>query len=175
MVGRHIKEAFRKVFIMDRNGETRVLPMLLTLLVIMALTLTSCATDGGSLQPDIPDSTYSDDTISATLQFPSGRRTVFVTITNTSDGIIEIDWPKASWKGNELIDSGDYRNPNAQLIPPSLLSPGSQVRKTLTLKSSVLFVSGKFYKHMPWVDNAKVGEFVFAYKTTDGEEHLYVL
>ncbi len=163
----------KEAFTMDRNGTPHVLPMLLTLLVIMALTLASCAT--GTSQPDVPDSTYSDDTISATLRFQRGNRTVFVTIANTSGEIIEVEWPKASWKGNVLISSLDDRNENAQPIPASPLAPGAQVRKTLTLKASVLFVSGKFYRHMPWAENAKIGEFVFAYKTADGEERLITL
>ena len=158
---------------MDRNGKSHVLPMLLTLLVVAALALTSCVT--GTSQPDVPDSTYSDGTISATLRFQRGNRTVFVTIANTSDGIVEVEWPKASWRGNVLISSMDDRNPNAQPIPASPLAPGAEVRKTLTLKASVLFVSGKFYRHMPWAENAKIGEFVFAYKTADGEERLFTL
>ena len=123
---------------------------------------------------EAPRLSYSNDDIIASVELEKGGKTVLVSITNNSDDIIELVWPKASWNGNLLIDESNYRMPDAQPAPSSPLSSGATTRKYLTLKNSALFVDGKFYKLMPWTGSVETGDFVFAY-AIDGAEHMFSL
>lgn len=160
---------------MNKHMKNVVVAALVILVSLATLTtFAGCTTSGRTSERDTPESTYADAIISAQLYFDRGDEYVIVDITNNSNQIIEIVWPKASWRGNYLIEYTNHRDANAQPIPASTLLPDARARRLLVSKNSAIFIGGKFYKLTKWVENARPGEFVFAY-AIDGNEQMFVL
>ncbi|MGE0074141.1 MAG: hypothetical protein AB7S52_02860 [Sphaerochaetaceae bacterium] len=149
--------------------------LVIGMVVIILAVATGCASfyyasDDGSM----PDAEVSDGTVSARLEIRGDDKVAKVVFTNESDSIVEIAWPKASYKGGSLIASRDAENPNAQPIPASLLPPGATVMNFVLPKNSAMFVSGRFYKQWSWGERYESGDFVFAY-TVGGKERFITL
>lgn len=151
----------------------RSLPILLVI-VITLFSVGCLSAPSSSTEAQTPDAQFSDGTVSATLELARNNKSATVKITNESASVIEFAWHKSSYNGGSVIASQDVRNPNAQPIPDALLQPGATATKILLPKSAALFVSGDFYRQMPWGDHYKQGNFTFAY-TIDGEQHFVTL
>ena len=143
--------------------------------MLIALTLLAgCASLSYEEEGALPAAQFSDGTVSATLEIRKDNKEAMIRVANESDSVIEIAWDKASFKGGPLIRSGDYRNPNAQPIPATLLQQGGTSTQFVASRAGSLYVSGSFYQQMPWAEYYKQGDFVLAY-TIDGEQRFITL